>query len=369
MQIPAYVSAAQRRFWFAVLAVLAVLPSVAPAQLKKVEGSAKINSVGPIIPKAWQRITIRGFHFGSGQPFNGCSDYIRVTDLTTNKVYGPFAPGRFCYAPILVSAWTDNEIDVDGFPSFSRGQDAFDVGDLIKIQVANFTQAGMVQDRENFNGAPVAWYSLRVTPEDGRTHSTRTPPKIGSLPEETQAWIGFQNETSAQDRERELHRNCSLNFTRIFVPAEGGNAFTDLCESVGKVCERVCDWEGSSFSCSAVSQRGRRDGTRIALCREKDSGPTGNLGTIWDEKESGRKGTWARRGTSNIFDADWNGKITAVLTISIRGDAVKIERRNSNDGNDCDYQGIVAPDRINVSGTYVCNRTGISIWQAEIQKK
>jgi len=118
--------------------------------------------VAPISPKAWQKIVIKGVHFGKGQPFNGCSDFIRVTDLTDNRAFGPFAPGRFCYGPILVSSWTDTEIVIEGFPSFKRGQDAFKIGDVIKIELANFNQEGWVTSGANFKGAPVAWYSLKV---------------------------------------------------------------------------------------------------------------------------------------------------------------------------------------------------------------
>jgi hypothetical protein len=80
-------------------------------------------------------------------------------------------------------------------------------------------------------------------------------------------WLGFANETSPQDREVELHQSCKADFRRVYVPLESGNRFTDLCRSVGKTCERVCDWQGNIISCSAVSQGGNRDGSRIALCR------------------------------------------------------------------------------------------------------
>jgi hypothetical protein len=80
-------------------------------------------------------------------------------------------------------------------------------------------------------------------------------------------WLGFANETSPQDREMELHQNCGADFRRVYVPLESGNKFTDLCRNVGKTCERVCDWQGSTLPCNVVSQGGQRDGSRIALCR------------------------------------------------------------------------------------------------------
>ena len=79
-------------------------------------------------------------------------------------------------------------------------------------------------------------------------------------------WFGFANDTSPQDREVELRQNCG-NFKRVDVPDEVGNKYTDLCRSVGGTCERICDWQGTSFPCDAVSRGGARDGTRVVLCR------------------------------------------------------------------------------------------------------
>jgi hypothetical protein len=53
-----------------------------------VGGSADIDSVGPVSAKAWQTILIKGTHFGSAQPYNGCSDFLPLTDLTDNRVFG-----------------------------------------------------------------------------------------------------------------------------------------------------------------------------------------------------------------------------------------------------------------------------------------
>jgi len=165
------------------------------------EGAAEITSVSHINPKAWQTIVIKGKHFGAGQPYNGCSDFLRVLNLTDNSVFGWFAPGRFCYSPILVSSWTDTEIDIDAFPSFKRGQDAFKVGDIIKIQVANPNQAGWVTDGklDNFGGAPVAWYSVRVTPE-----RTEPPVPKSSAPEGNIRAADFRNFSYTSDCSNEM---------------------------------------------------------------------------------------------------------------------------------------------------------------------
>ena len=79
-------------------------------------------------------------------------------------------------------------------------------------------------------------------------------------------WMGFANGASTFDRESELRQNCGADFKRVYVPPAAGNRFTDLCGHVGMTCEKVCDWEGNSFPCNAVSLGGNRDGTRIALC-------------------------------------------------------------------------------------------------------
>jgi hypothetical protein len=81
------------------------------------------------------------------------------------------------------------------------------------------------------------------------------------------AWLGFANGNAAQDRDPELRRNCG-NFNRVEVPYNVGNDFKNLCGYVNKTCEKVCDWEGHILSCDSVSMGGRRDGTRLALCRQ-----------------------------------------------------------------------------------------------------
>ncbi len=83
--------------------------------------------------------------------------------------------------------------------------------------------------------------------------------------------------------------------------------------------------------------------------------PIDPLGWQWQVYESGWYGTWTRRGNTNIFDAQWgDGQITAELTISSQGNQVSIARRNSSDGNDCDYTGTLAQDGVIVTGSYRC---------------
>ena len=107
-------------------------------------------------------------------------------------------------------------------------------------------------------------YGLVIKGSGISTQGTSEGAGAGGAP--SPLWLGFANETSAQDRDAELRGRCG-NFGRVFVPGDIGNKFTDLCSHVGRTCERVCDWQGHSFSCAVVSLGGMRDGTRIALCR------------------------------------------------------------------------------------------------------
>jgi BON domain/zinc-ribbon domain len=95
---------------------------------------------------------------------------------------------------------------------------------------------------------------------------TATGQSSSGTPLTQQARLGFANGNVAQDRDAELRRNCG-DFKRVYVPDNVGNKFTDLCGYVGKVCEKVCDWEGRTLSCDAISLGGNRDGTRVAVCR------------------------------------------------------------------------------------------------------
>ena len=80
------------------------------------------------------------------------------------------------------------------------------------------------------------------------------PPSIAN----TRAiWFGFANGSGAQDRDVELRRNCG-DFERVYVPENVGNKFGDLCGYLGKTCVKVCDWEGTSFSCDSLT-RGRSE--------------------------------------------------------------------------------------------------------------
>jgi hypothetical protein len=92
------------------------------------------------------------------------------------------------------------------------------------------------------------------------------------------------------------------------------------------------------------------------------------LGTSWTQNESGFDGRLVRRGDSNVFDATWSGiGVKAVLTVNVSGNSVSIVRRQSNDGNDCEYTGTIQPDGITVIGTYTCTKFARNApWRATI---
>jgi len=110
-----------------------------------------------------------------------------------------------------------------------------------------------------FDGADI-WVSNFTGSNVWKLYSKQT--SVG----EQQPWLGFANGNAAQDRDTELRRNCG-NFNRVEVPYNVGNNFKNLCGYVKQSCEKVCDWQGQILSCDSVSMGGRRDGTRVALCR------------------------------------------------------------------------------------------------------
>jgi hypothetical protein len=129
-----------------------------------------------------------------------------------------------------------------------------------------------------------------------------------------------------------------------------------------------CDYEGTLGT----------DGTVVGTYKCKSGGPykwkaiikgfgPPPLAATWDEEETGHKGVWTRRGTSNVYDAVW-GKISAVMTVTQTGKKLTIERRNSSDANDCDYTGTISPDGVTIVGQYKCNSGGPYNWRAVMRR-
>jgi hypothetical protein len=82
------------------------------------------------------------------------------------------------------------------------------------------------------------------------------------------------------------------------------------------------------------------------------------LGSKWTIlTDGGWTGSWSRRGQSDVFDGVWrkgSDQFTAVLTITLMGNAVRVQRRNATLGGDCEFNGMVGDDGLTVSGTNVC---------------
>jgi len=124
-------------------------------------------------------------------------------------------------------------------------------------------------------GLVLWWATTALDHSEKNDHPARSSssPTVGypaptraNLPGGEGVWLGFANEIVTQDRDAELRSRCG-DFKRVYVPVEAGNNFIDLCNRQNRACERVCDWQGRVLPCSAISLGGRRDGTRIALCR------------------------------------------------------------------------------------------------------
>jgi len=104
-----------------------------------------ITSVSAIRPTGKQTIVISGSGFGSQDPFNGYTRYLRLTDVTQANWIAGWAPENSslsAQAPIYVTKWTDNEITIEGFPRYG-GKWVFKPGDVVRIEVANTQAPGL----------------------------------------------------------------------------------------------------------------------------------------------------------------------------------------------------------------------------------
>ena len=180
-------------------------------------------------------------------------------------------------------------------------------------------------------------------------------------------------------------------YTRIPKTAIPGHNIQSLSNVTVADCERACDQRSDCLTFDytrggttcyvqntadgAVSSNSYdhyiKPGVRTAVAGTS-TGPD-RLGTRWDEEEvAGWKGVWTRRGNTNVFDARWerpgSTAATAVLTIELNGNTVRIERRHDN-GQGCTYTGTLAPDGVTVSGKYGCDSApGPFDWKATISR-
>lgn len=139
--------------------------------------------------------------------------------------------------------------------------------------------------------------------------------------------------------------------------------------SDGNNCIYTGTFSPDGRTASGQNYCNRGGGPWSAVIEGQRPQPQDRLGRRWEEQEGGWTVIWTRRGNSNVFDGRWKQAgqpdVTAVLTIYIQGNNVQVERRNSSDGNNCDYRGTLSADGRTVSGQFTCNRGGGS-WRATI---
>jgi hypothetical protein len=126
----------------------------------------------------------------------------------------------------------------------------------------------------------------------------------------------------------------------------------------------------SDGTVTGTSFDGESTGTwRAVIRRTKREGPAGDaiLGRVWEETEGGWRGTWTRRGDSNVFDAAWTGpngeKAGDILTMTLNGNRVTIRRHNLPNHV---YTGVIGPDG-QAEGTANDGRT-TGPWKAVIRR-
>lgn len=133
--------------------------------------------------------------------------------------------------------------------------------------------------------------------------------------------------------------------------------------SDGNNCQYVGKVDGNQVRGTNVCNRG--GGSWSAVIHRRSQVP--DLGRRWDVQEGGWRGVWTRRGNSNTFDARWTRQgaapITAVLRMQQDGNNIRIQRRNSSDGNNCEYTGRI--EGRNARGSFNCDQGGGS-WTATI---
>ncbi|MBL8291955.1 MAG: hypothetical protein JNN08_08960 [Bryobacterales bacterium] len=153
----------------------------------------------------------------------------------------------------------------------------------------------------------------------------------------------------------------------LFAPVGAGATATRL--SAG---QRVVAGSGSAPALPQVTRAGGPN-TGPRPSPSASNGRCG-LGRVWRDADPYWRGSWVRRGDSNLFDAEWVGgttRVNAQMRIVLDGNRVIITRTGYNtlaDGEIAEYQGVIGPDGVTVSGTVTWRnpRLGGGRWQATI---
>lgn len=159
------------------------------------------------------------------------------------------------------------------------------------------------------------------------------------------------------------------NFEAWRPEAKAGRSLLQVATQTPATNAPQLGWFAIVFSTNATTGGGQQ----IGFFYTYQFGPEGRkkgcgLGSEWSEMESGFAGRWIRRGTSNVFDARWDIGVTAVMTVTLSENTVNIARRQSSDGNDCDYTGTIQADGVTVEGTYTCKKgANQTPWRATIR--
>lgn len=230
----------------------------------------------------------------------------------------------------------------------------------------------MIKDAINFpskvTGTDGYPYSVQLIPYNDIPHPVasslsvanqlNTLEKLGNWREQ---FVKFQNDLSYVINHQQLFPNIETKISEI------SERYNQISNEISKIVEaaNMCFSDDSSCSLPKINLE-LLDRTilpdRITFIP--------NLGTIWYEEEAGWNGIWTRRGMTNIFDAKWSRigfpDVSAVLTIDrIEENKFIIKRKNSSDGNDCDYTGTLESDGRTVTGEYKCTHGGTR-WRATI---
>ena len=105
----------------------------------------------------------------------------------------------------------------------------------------------------NYRGYATAALSLQPPPGPPPPLPVAPP----AQPKDPVGLYGFAN-AAYKDRDNELRSHCG-DFTRKNAVGD----FNELCSSVGRHCQWVCDWEGHAKACG----ENPNDGTRLAMCQ------------------------------------------------------------------------------------------------------
>ena len=185
-------------------------------------------------------------------------------------------------------------------------------------------------------------------------------------------WVGlWRRHGDSQWFDAKWTRRGDVVIGALYITREGNNITVRRSYSSDNNC---CDYTGT------IAEDGKTvKGHFDCDCHDGNGGPwegtiswleTTDVGKYWTEEEMGWTGTWELSGHNrNTFNARWTAlglpDVTAVLYIYRYDNNITIHRRDSSDGNNCEYTGILGEDGKTVTGTYNCVRGG-GTWSATI---